>query len=67
MVISSKLFPFLGGETDCSDSFSFGLDLELEIPVMVYWRYIMVYPANVSECDRFSATTVERKKGQYED
>ena len=25
MVIGSKLFPFSGGETDCSDSFSFGL------------------------------------------
>ena len=41
MVIGSKLFPFSGGETDCSDSFSFGLDLELKILVMVYWRYVM--------------------------
>ena len=45
MVIGSKLFPFSGGETDCSDSFSFsfsfGLDLQLEILVMVYWRYVM--------------------------
>ena len=41
MVIGSELFPFSGGETDCSDSFSLLLDLELEILVMVYWRYIM--------------------------
>ena len=27
----------------------------------------MDYPANVSECDRFSAITVERKNGEYED
>ena len=41
VVIGSKLFPFSGRETDCSDSFSFGLDLELKILVMVYWRYVM--------------------------
>ena len=38
MVIGSKLFSFFsGGETDCSESFSFGLDLELKILVTVYW------------------------------
>ena len=44
VVVGSKLFPFSGEETDCSDSFSFsfGLDLQLEILVMVYWRYIVL-------------------------
>ena len=63
VVIGSKLFPFSGGETDCSDSFSFGLNLELKILVKVYsGDTLWLYPANVSECDRFSAITVERKK-----
>ena len=41
IAIDSKLFPLSGGETDCSDSFSFGLELELKILVMVNWPYIM--------------------------
>ena len=28
---------------------------------------LWMYPANVSECDRFSVITVERKNGEYED
>ena len=61
MVIDSKLFPFSGGETDYSDSFSFGLDLELKLYLSWYtgdtlWMYM--YPFDVSECDRFSAITV---------
>ena len=28
---------------------------------------LWMYPANVSECDRFSAIAVERNNGEYED
>ena len=67
MVIGSKLCPFSGGETGCSDIFSFGLDLELKYSSWYTGDTLWMYPPNVSECDRFSAITVERKNGEYED
>ena len=67
MVIRSKLFLFLEEkQTDLTVSVSAWI-WNLKYLSWYTGDTLWMYPANMSECDRFSAISVERKKEEYED